>query len=95
MPYLKSEQETILRFDYLDQKWYVWTTIPSDIQKFQRLGWKKLRETREKGIVIDAEYEGMKNFVTLRDMTKPARVPKNAFLPKVKERITEEEELYE
>lgn len=95
MAYLKSERETILRFDYLSQKWYAWTSIPTDAAKLNRFGWKLIHETRENGNVIDAVYEGGKKFMTYRNMTNPARVPKNAFRPKAKEQNCEEDELYE
>ena len=90
MPYLNSERETILNFDYLTQTWSAWSTIPSHIVKLERNGWKKIRESTENGIVIDALFQAPKNAITFRDISKPSHPPKNAFLPR-REQETHEE----
>ena len=33
-----EERETLLRFDYLDQCWYVETSVPTHITKFKKRG---------------------------------------------------------
>jgi hypothetical protein len=68
--YKVEERETVLRYDCADRKWYAWTTHPTHIAKLARLGWKKVHETVENGIVIDAEYEAPKNASTFRDLNK-------------------------
>lgn len=92
MGYLKTEQETVLTYDPIAKKWHAWSSFPPQIQKMERKGWKKVRASEENGRVIDACFEAPKNAVTLRDVTKPAHPPKNAFLPKERRRTLGEEE---
>lgn len=82
MPYLNSERETILNFDYLTQRWYAWSSIPSHIRKLEQMGWKKVKASAENGVEIDAKFEAPKNAITFRNMMKPTYARRNAFLPK-------------
>ena len=40
-----EERETLLRFDYLDQCWYVETSVPTHITKFKKQGWEIVSQT--------------------------------------------------
>ena len=40
-----EERETLLRFDYLDQYWYVETSVPTHITKFKKQGWEIVSQT--------------------------------------------------
>ena len=40
-----EERETLLRFDYLDQCWYVETSVPIHITKFKKQGWEIVSQT--------------------------------------------------
>ena len=53
-----EEKETILRYDYLEKKWYVETSVPSHITKFKKQGWKIVSQTVNKqGIIQAVEFE--------------------------------------
>ena len=41
----QEERETLLRYDYLDQCWYVETSVPTHITKFKRQGWEIVSQT--------------------------------------------------
>lgn len=41
----QEERETLLRFDYIDQCWYVETSIPTHITKFKKQGWEMVSQT--------------------------------------------------
>ena len=49
-----EERETLLRFDYLDQCWYVETSVPTHITKFKRQGWEIVSQTLSKDGSIQA-----------------------------------------
>ena len=49
-----EERETILRFDYLDQCWYVETSVPTHITKFKKQGWEIVSQTLSKDGSIQA-----------------------------------------
>ena len=41
----QEERETLLRYDYLDQCWYVETSVPTHITKFKKQGWEIVSQT--------------------------------------------------
>ena len=41
----QEEKETVLRFDYIDQCWYVETSVPKHITKFKKQGWEIVSQT--------------------------------------------------
>jgi hypothetical protein len=41
----QEERETLLRYDYLDECWYVETSIPTHITKFKKQGWEMVSQT--------------------------------------------------
>lgn len=41
----QEEKETVLRFDYIDQCWYVETSVPTHITKFKKQGWEIVSQT--------------------------------------------------
>lgn len=41
----QEERETILRFDYIDQCWYVETSVPKHITRFTKQGWEIVSQT--------------------------------------------------
>ena len=41
----QEERETLLRYDYLEQCWYVETSIPTHITKFKKQGWEMVSQT--------------------------------------------------
>lgn len=41
----QEERETVLRYDYIDQCWYVETSIPTHITKFKKQGWEMVSQT--------------------------------------------------
>ena len=49
-----EERETLLRFDYLDQCWYVETSVPTHITKFKKQGWEIVSQTLSKDGSIQA-----------------------------------------
>ena len=49
-----EERETLLRFDYLDQCWYVETSVPTHITKFKKRGWEIVSQTLSKDGSIQA-----------------------------------------
>ena len=49
-----EERETLLRFDYLDQCWYVETSVPAHITKFKKQGWEIVSQTLSKDGSIQA-----------------------------------------
>ena len=49
-----EERETLLRFDYLDQCWYVETSVPTHITKFKKQGWEIIAQTLSKDGSIQA-----------------------------------------
>ena len=53
-----EERETLLRFDYLDQCWYVETSVPTHITKFKKQGWEIVSQTLSKdGSVQAVEFK--------------------------------------
>lgn len=53
-----EERETLLRFDYLDQCWYVETSVPIHITKFKKQGWEIVAQTLSKdGSVQAVEFK--------------------------------------
>lgn len=90
MPYLNSEKETILNFDYQTQGWHAWSSIPSHIKKLELMGWKRIQESIENGVVIDAQFEAPKKAITFRDLTRPSLPRSNAFLPHRIQETTQE-----
>lgn len=53
-----EERETLLRFDYLDQCWYVETSVPTHITKFKKQGWEIVAQTLSKdGNVQAVEFK--------------------------------------
>ena len=54
----QEERETLLRYDYLDQCWYVETSVPTHITKFKRQGWEIVSQTvNENGNVQVVEFK--------------------------------------
>lgn len=54
----KEERETVLRFDYLEQCWYVDTSIPKHINKFKKQGWEITSQTiNENGNIQAVEFK--------------------------------------
>lgn len=54
----QEERETLLRFDYLDQCWYVETSVPTHITKFKKQGWEIVLQTvNHLGNVQVAEFK--------------------------------------
>ena len=51
---MAEERETLLRFDYLDQCWYVETSVPTHITKFKKQGWEIVSQTLSKDGSIQA-----------------------------------------
>ena len=49
-----EERETLLRFDYLDQCWYVETSVKKHITKFKKQGWEIVSQTLSKDGSIQA-----------------------------------------
>ena len=55
---MAEERETLLRFDYLDQCWYVETSVPTHITKFKKQGWEIVSQTLSKdGSVQAVEFK--------------------------------------
>ena len=50
----QEERETLLRYDYLDQCWYVETSVPTHITKFKKQGWEIVSQTLSKDGSIQA-----------------------------------------
>lgn len=73
MAYSKDEMETILRFDYLDQKWYVWTNVQAHITKFIKQNWKMTHQRLDDGRIVDATFEAPKKFVTIGNVERKKR----------------------
>ena len=54
----QEERETLLRYDYLDQCWYVETSVPTHITKFKKQGWEIVSQTvNENGNVQVVEFK--------------------------------------
>lgn len=54
----QEERETLLRYDYLDQCWYVETSVPTHITKFKKQGWEIVSQTvNENGSVQVVEFK--------------------------------------
>lgn len=49
MGYLKNEQETVLTYDPIAKMWYAWSSFPPQMQKLERMGWRKIRTSEENG----------------------------------------------
>lgn len=73
MAYSKDEMETILRFDYLDQKWYVWTNVQTHITKFTKQGWNMTDAEYEGDRVVAARFEAPKRFITIGNVARKKR----------------------
>lgn len=73
MSYSKDEMETILRFDYLDQKWYVWTNVQTHITKFTKQGWNMSDEECEGDRIVAARFEAPKRFITIGNVARKKR----------------------
>lgn len=73
MTYSRDEMETIARFDYLDQKWYVWTNVQAHITKFQRQGWTMTDCEMDGNRVIAARFEAPKQFITIGNVARKKR----------------------
>lgn len=41
----QEERETLLRYDYLEECWYVETSVPTHITKFKKQGWEMVSQT--------------------------------------------------
>lgn len=66
-----SERETLVRFDYVDKKWYADTTIPKHYNRLLRQGWK-LTEKRvyEDGVLVGGMFEAPERAITIRNAEK-------------------------
>ena len=54
----QEENETLLRYDYIDQCWYVETSVPTHITKFKKQGWEIVSQTvNENGNVQVVEFK--------------------------------------
>lgn len=47
MTYTKEEQETVLVYNYADNEWKVYSTVPKHIRKLMTLGEMSILETEE------------------------------------------------
>lgn len=77
MNYSRDEMETIARFDYLDQRWYVWTNVQTHITKFQRQGWQMTDCEMDGNRVIAARFEAPKQFITIGNVARKKRAGQN------------------
>lgn len=54
----QEERETLLRYDYLEQCWFVETSVPTHITKFKKQGWEIVSQTvNENGNVQVVEFK--------------------------------------
>ena len=66
-----DEQETILRYDPVDKKWYVDTSIQKHITKMLKQGWTVENEWRlgdKNGQVVAMQFSASEKAVSFRDL---------------------------
>lgn len=73
MTYSRDEMETILRYDYIDQRWYVWTNVQAHLTKFTKRHWKMTECEREGDRIVAARFEAPKQFITIGDVDRKTR----------------------
>lgn len=73
MSWAREEQETILRFDYLDQTWYAWTNVQPHLTKFQKQGWELSHPAYEEGRLVAGDFKAPKQFVTIGNVRRKKR----------------------
>ena len=85
----REERETLLRFDYLEQYWYVDTSVPTHITKFKRQGWEVVSQTiNEDGIVQAVEFRCTNpSSITIGNVKKRKRVLTEEQRQKLAERM--------
>lgn len=79
MTYSRDEMETIARFDYLDQRWYVWTNVQAHITKFQKQGWQMTDCEMDGDRVVAARFEAPKQFITIGNVARKKRSGQNLY----------------
>lgn len=62
-----EEQETVLRYDLLEKRWYVFSRVPKHIRRMQKLGFdiEVLAET-EAGTPLEAKGFGQEKQISFR-----------------------------
>lgn len=70
MAYPRDEQETIITFDNLQNKWHLYTDVPKHIRKWQSLI-KDCKITEENGeiVAIEGSIEGTVSISKKRQLT--------------------------
>ena len=73
MAFLNDERETILRYDYVNKRWYAWTNVEGHINKFRKQSWDETSTYEEDGRTIAAEFEADKPFITIGNVKREKR----------------------
>jgi hypothetical protein len=68
---LSNEQkETILRYDYIDKKWYMDTTVAKHANRACKQGWTQTTKYIYNGVVVGGCFEATDRAITIRNSEK-------------------------
>lgn len=70
MKWTSEERETLLRYDFIDKIWIIYTNIPRHWRRFKNLGFELVSEVLEGDKFIDAEFKCNERIISFRNVEK-------------------------